>query len=87
MAAALSQFLEPVAIPETNRTTKILKEAGGIGFSEPLFRVHDILLHRTRELIAGCGCESGCPSCVGPAGDKCEKTKEAALAILNRLCA
>jgi DEAD/DEAH box helicase domain-containing protein len=60
---------------------------GGIGFSEPLFRVHDILLHRTRELIAGCGCESGCPSCVGPAGDKCEKTKEAALAILDRLCA
>ena len=44
------------------------------------------LLRRTRELIAGCGCESGCPSCVGPAGDKCEKTKEAALAILDRLC-
>jgi DEAD/DEAH box helicase domain-containing protein len=60
---------------------------GGIGFSEPLFRVHDILLRRTRELILGCPCEQGCPSCVGPAGDKCEKTKEAALAILNRLCA
>ncbi|MGB9007960.1 MAG: DEAD/DEAH box helicase [Candidatus Acidiferrales bacterium] len=60
---------------------------GGIGFSEPLFRVHDLLLRRTRELIASCGCESGCPSCVGPAGDKCEKTKEAALAILDRLCA
>jgi DEAD/DEAH box helicase domain-containing protein len=60
---------------------------GGIGFSEPLFRVHDILLRRTRELILGCPCEQGCPSCVGPAGDKCEKTKEAALAILERLCA
>ncbi len=60
---------------------------GGIGFSEPLFRVHDILLRRTRELIVGCPCEQGCPSCVGPAGEKCEKTKEAALAILNRLCA
>ena len=58
---------------------------GGIGFSEPLFRVHDILLHRTRQLIAGCGCERGCPSCVGPAADQCEKTKEAALAILDRL--
>ncbi len=58
---------------------------GGIGFSEPLFRVHDILLRRTRELILGCRCEQGCPSCVGPAGDKCEKTKEAALAILQRL--
>jgi DEAD/DEAH box helicase domain-containing protein len=60
---------------------------GGIGFSEPLFRVYDILLLRTRELIVGCPCAQGCPSCVGPAGDKCEKTKEAALAILERLCA
>jgi DEAD/DEAH box helicase domain-containing protein len=60
---------------------------GGIGFSEPLFRVHDILLRRTRQLIVGCLCENGCPSCVGPAGEKCEKTKEAALAILDRLCA
>jgi DEAD/DEAH box helicase domain-containing protein len=60
---------------------------GGIGFSEPLFRVHDILLRRTRELILGCPCEQGCPSCVGPAGEKCEKTKEVALAILERWCA
>jgi DEAD/DEAH box helicase domain-containing protein len=59
---------------------------GGIGFSEPLFRVHELLLQRTRELIAGCPCESGCPSCVGPAGEKSERTKEAALAILERLC-
>jgi DEAD/DEAH box helicase domain-containing protein len=59
---------------------------GGIGFSEPLFRVHDLLLEKTRELIAGCACEQGCPSCVGPAGEKGERTKAAALAILERLC-
>ncbi len=52
---------------------------GGIGFSEPLYRVHDLLLRRTRELIAACPCEKGCPSCVGPAGEKSERTKEAAL--------
>ena len=57
---------------------------GGIGFSEPLYRVHDLLLRRTRELIAACPCESGCPSCVGPAGEKSERAKEAALAILDR---
>ncbi len=50
---------------------------GGIGFSEPLYRVHDLLLRRTRELIDGCPCEQGCPSCVGPAGEKSERTKEA----------
>ncbi|MGA8143847.1 MAG: Zn-binding domain-containing protein, partial [Candidatus Acidiferrales bacterium] len=60
---------------------------GGIGFSEPLYRAHELLLRRTRELIAACPCESGCPSCVGPAGEKSEKTKEAALAILEKLCA
>ena len=79
-AAEMKEFFEP---------NLYLYDAypGGIGFSEPLFRVHDILLRRTRELIVGCPCESGCPSCVGPAGEKCEKTKEAALAILERLCA
>jgi DEAD/DEAH box helicase domain-containing protein len=58
---------------------------GGIGFSEPLFRTHEILLAKTRELIAACPCENGCPSCVGPAGERGERAKEAALAILQRL--
>jgi len=58
---------------------------GGIGFSEPLFRAHELLVEKTRELIAACGCQQGCPSCVGPAGDLAPCAKEAALAILDRL--
>ncbi len=58
---------------------------GGIGFSEPLFRVHELLLCQTRELIASCACDAGCPSCVGPAGDLAPRAKEAALAILDKL--
>jgi DEAD/DEAH box helicase domain-containing protein len=58
---------------------------GGIGFSEPLFRACDLVLSRTRALIESCDCENGCPSCVGPAGDRSERAKEAALAILRRL--
>ena len=58
---------------------------GGIGFSEPLFRAHNLLIGQTRELIAACGCEQGCPSCVGPAGDLAPHAKEVALAILDRL--
>jgi DEAD/DEAH box helicase domain-containing protein len=58
---------------------------GGIGFSEPLYRAYDLLLVKTRELIAGCPCENGCPSCVGPVGDRGERSKEAALEILARL--
>jgi len=59
---------------------------GGIGFSEPLFRAHELLVRKTRELIQACPCDAGCPSCVGPAGDLAPKAKEAALAILLRLC-
>jgi DEAD/DEAH box helicase domain-containing protein len=60
---------------------------GGIGFSEPLYHVHELLLGKTRELISACPCDKGCPSCVGPAGMKTERTKEAALKILSHLCA
>src|SRR5882724_4368687 len=58
---------------------------GGIGFSEPLFRTHALLMQKTRELISSCACEQGCPSCVGPAGDLAPRAKEAALSILDRL--
>jgi DEAD/DEAH box helicase domain-containing protein len=60
---------------------------GGIGFSEPLFLAHDLLVQKTWELIRACPCDAGCPSCVGPAGDLAPKAKEAALAILDRLMA
>ncbi len=58
---------------------------GGIGFSQPLFLAHQLLLQKTRELIQACPCEAGCPSCVGPAGDLAPRAKEAALAILDRV--
>ena len=59
---------------------------GGIGISEPLYRACDTLLNRTLELISACPCENGCPSCVGPAADRSERTKEVASQILGRLC-
>jgi len=60
---------------------------GGVGFSEPLYGTCYTLLERTRELISACPCENGCPSCVGPASDRSEKTKEVALRILGQLYA
>jgi DEAD/DEAH box helicase domain-containing protein len=78
-AAEMKEFFEP---------NLYLYDAypGGIGFSEPLYRAYEILLRRTRELIASCPCENGCPSCVGPAGERSERTKDAALAVLELLC-
>jgi DEAD/DEAH box helicase domain-containing protein len=58
---------------------------GGIGFSEPLFQMHDELLAGTRRLIAECECDSGCPSCVGPLGHTGPLAKAAALKILDLL--
>src|SRR5271157_1456897 len=59
---------------------------GGIGFSEPLYRICGTLLNRTLDLVSACPCENGCPSCVGPITDRSERTKEVALEILGRLC-
>ncbi|HVG54980.1 MAG TPA: DEAD/DEAH box helicase [Vicinamibacterales bacterium] len=56
---------------------------GGIGFSAPLFAMHGDLLARTRELIAGCECEHGCPTCVGPIGNTGPLAKVVALRILE----
>jgi DEAD/DEAH box helicase domain-containing protein len=58
---------------------------GGIGFSQPLFRMHAQLLEATRRLIAECECESGCPGCVGPIGNTGPLAKAAALRILDLL--
>jgi len=55
----------------------------GIGFSEPLYNMHEVLVGKTRELIAGCPCESGCPSCVGPLGHTGPLAKKVALTILD----
>jgi DEAD/DEAH box helicase domain-containing protein len=58
---------------------------GGIGFSQPLFRMHDELIQGTRRLIADCECEHGCPGCVGPVGYTGPSAKAVALRILDRL--
>jgi DEAD/DEAH box helicase domain-containing protein len=58
---------------------------GGIGFSAPLFRMQKDLLAGTYELVAGCPCEIGCPSCVGPVGETGPLAKRVALDLLERV--
>ena len=58
---------------------------GGIGLSEPLYRLHDKLLAESHALIAKCACRDGCPSCVGPVGEIGSRGKEVALAILDAI--
>jgi DEAD/DEAH box helicase domain-containing protein len=58
---------------------------GGIGLSAPLYRLAPELLRQTAQLLASCGCDSGCPACVGPAGEIGERGKEVAGRILGEL--
>ncbi len=58
---------------------------GGVGLSEPLFRLSSELIESTRMLVTNCPCPSGCPSCVGPIGEVGEKGKLVALALLGKM--
>jgi DEAD/DEAH box helicase domain-containing protein len=80
---ALTRAGHPAALPDEPRLFVYDNYPGGIGFSTPLFGMHEELLSRTRELIARCECEHGCPGCVGPLGDIGPMAKPAALRILD----
>jgi len=59
--------------------------SGGIGQSAALFKMSPRLFVSARDLIGSCGCESGCPACVGPLGEIGEGGKSAALLLLSAL--
>jgi DEAD/DEAH box helicase domain-containing protein len=73
--------------PETVKIFVYDNYPGGIGFSQPLYRVHHELLEGVRQLITECDCENGCPGCVGPVGNTGPFAKRVALSILDRLLA
>ena len=63
---------------------------GGAGFAERAYGTATAWLQATREAIASCGCETGCPSCVQ--SPKCGNgnnplDKEAAVSVLDAVLA
>nr|WP_244367619.1 DEAD/DEAH box helicase [Micromonospora echinofusca] len=52
--------------PDTEAPTVFVYDGhpGGAGFAERAYGVASAWLRATREAIVGCGCETGCPSCV-----------------------
>jgi DEAD/DEAH box helicase domain-containing protein len=58
----------------------------GIGFSENLFNLHEDLLLRALELVEECDCADGCPSCVGPGGERGIGARRETTALLKALC-
>jgi DEAD/DEAH box helicase domain-containing protein len=57
-----------VKAPFTLKPTLYIYDSypGGVGFSEKLYNIHQDLFVAAGKMIEQCGCESGCPSCVGP---------------------
>jgi len=39
---------------------------GGVGLSDPLFRVQAELVREAAALLDACSCRAGCPACIGP---------------------
>jgi len=70
---------------------------GGVGYSERLFEIVEQVVTAALDLITRCGCDEGCPSCVGsplppyePGGGEIDTRgkipdKEAAMCILHDL--
>lgn len=56
---------------------------GGVGFSEKIFHLSKDIFGASEEIIRGCGCSDGCPSCVGPKMEVGERGKQAALKLIE----
>jgi DEAD/DEAH box helicase domain-containing protein len=86
-AGDLGMHVEPVENQTFGHPTVVLYDAipAGIGFSQKLFELHDELMVRALELVSGCPCADGCPSCVGPGGENAYGGKQEALEILKEL--
>jgi DEAD/DEAH box helicase domain-containing protein len=82
-------LVSQVKSPHNGSPTVYLYEAvpGGVGLSERLFERHHELVAGAADLIAGCGCESGCPACTGPRLEPDVDARDLALRLLRGLVA
>ncbi len=74
-----------VKSPFTQKPTIFIYDScpGGVGFSEKLYEIHTDLFEKAYEVISQCGCDTGCPGCVGPAAEVTDQGKALALRILG----
>ena len=88
--ADLHQVVQ-VRSPFNEQPTVYLYDAypAGIGLGEKCYDLHPMLLGAALDRVHSCPCESGCPSCVGPAAEhgNVQGAKQAVLEILRRAMA
>ena len=78
-----------VKAPITDKPTIFLYDAypGGVGLSEKAYQMQEMLLEHALQIVEGCRCECGCPSCAGPVIEIGERGKADAIALLKELLA
>jgi len=76
--------LGEVRSTSTRKPTVTIYEVypGGVGYARRLYGLHTSLLADAAELVRGCPCLAGCPSCIGPLSGT-EGAKEACLRLLS----
>ncbi len=77
--------LSMIRSPFSERPTVYLYDnyPGGVGFSEKIFNQYREIFSAARDSVSSCGCEAGCPSCVGPPLEVGESGKSGALSLLG----
>ncbi|SCJ78937.1 ATP-dependent RNA helicase dbpA [uncultured Clostridium sp.] len=75
--------------PFTEEPTLFLYDnyPGGMGFADRLYELHEELLGQALKMLESCECESGCPSCVGPALENGEDGKYLTRKVLEAMLA
>ncbi len=58
---------------------------GGSGLAEGLHQAWPAVLAGCRDLVAACGCASGCPSCIGPPDEQGTGSRRTVLEALHHL--
>ncbi|MFQ5400994.1 MAG: DEAD/DEAH box helicase [Anaerolineae bacterium] len=73
--------------PLTQAPTVVIYDrvAAGVGFSQRLFELRDVIMAAGLELVEDCRCHDGCPACVGPPGEIGPDTKVATRRMLSLL--
>jgi DEAD/DEAH box helicase domain-containing protein len=76
-----------VKSPDNEEASVFVYDAypGGMGLSQRAYEIHDDIIASALELLKGCCCDSGCPSCVGPPLEVGPRGKDYALNLLGSL--
>ena len=83
----LGVVADPASTLVDGRAALIIYETipGGVGLAGELAQRHDELVVGALDVVRGCACDDGCPSCVGPAGELGHAGKAEATALLEAL--